>query len=163
MQRENQRRHRAGLKYKKTEGEKWIIDTSKDRGSVRPIDLVSRDPDRLRERDSKEAAVDPSRAEDAQAYIEQWVEKRIPLRGEYFELLLAQVLINQLHHIKQMYQVSLADVAKDKPEVEMKNADRPRRAGGECTGTQPTQCCMIAFRHCIDVGVPWSARNNDTT
>ena len=27
------------------------------RGSVRPIDLVSRDPDRLREHDSKEAVV----------------------------------------------------------------------------------------------------------
>ena len=51
------RKHRAGLKYKKLNGEKWIIDTSRDRGSVRPIDLVSRDPDRLREHDSKEAAV----------------------------------------------------------------------------------------------------------
>ena len=30
---------------------------SKDRGSVRPIDLVSRNPDRLREFESKEAAV----------------------------------------------------------------------------------------------------------
>ena len=47
------RKHRAGLKYKKVEGDKWIIDTGKDRGSVRPIDLVSRDPDRLREFESK--------------------------------------------------------------------------------------------------------------
>ena len=54
---EAQRKARAEEKYKKTEGDKWIIDTSKDRGSVRPIDLVSRDPDRLREHDSKEAAV----------------------------------------------------------------------------------------------------------
>ena len=51
------RKKRAGNKYKKVDGEKWIIDTSKDHGSVRPIDLVSRDPDRLREFDSKEAAV----------------------------------------------------------------------------------------------------------
>ena len=51
------RKKRAEHKYKKGEGDKWIIDTSKDRGSVRPIDLVSRDPDRLREFDSKEAAV----------------------------------------------------------------------------------------------------------
>ena len=51
------RHYRAGQKYKKVVGDKWIIDTSKDHGSVRPIDLVSRDPDRLREFDSKEAAV----------------------------------------------------------------------------------------------------------
>ena len=51
------RKKRARNKYKKVDGEKWIIDTSKDHGSVRPIDLVSRDPDRLGEFDSKEAAV----------------------------------------------------------------------------------------------------------
>ena len=51
------RKHRAGLKYKKVEGDKWIIDTGKDRGSVRPIDLVSRNPDRLRKFESKEEAV----------------------------------------------------------------------------------------------------------
>ena len=44
-------------KYKNVEGDKWIIDTSKDNGSVRPIDLLSRDPDRLREHDSRESAV----------------------------------------------------------------------------------------------------------
>ena len=44
-------------KYKKLAGDKWIINTSKDNGSVRPIDLVSRNPDELREFDSKEAAV----------------------------------------------------------------------------------------------------------
>ena len=54
---ENQRKHRAGLKYKKINDNKWIIDTSKDNGSVRPIDLVSRDPDRLLEFEIKEAAV----------------------------------------------------------------------------------------------------------
>ena len=54
----DERRHyRAVLKYKKVEGDKWSIDTSKDRGAVRPIDLVSRDPDRLREHVTIEAAV----------------------------------------------------------------------------------------------------------
>ena len=44
------RRSRAAAKYKrKYDGDKWIIDTSHKLGSVRPIDLVSRDPDRLRE------------------------------------------------------------------------------------------------------------------
>ena len=51
------RAYRAGNKYKKTDGGKWIIDTSNKLGSVRPIDLMSRDPDRLREFESKEAAV----------------------------------------------------------------------------------------------------------
>ena len=54
---DERRQHRAVLKYKKVEGDKWSIDTSKDRGAVRPIDLVSRDPDRLREHVTIEAAV----------------------------------------------------------------------------------------------------------
>ena len=44
-------------KYKKVENDKWIIDTSKDNDSVRPIDLLSRDPDRLRDHDSRGSAV----------------------------------------------------------------------------------------------------------
>ena len=52
-----QRKKRATAKYKKVDGDKWIIDTSRKGGSVRPIDLVSQDPDRLREFESKEAAV----------------------------------------------------------------------------------------------------------
>ena len=51
------RKRRAAAKYKKVDGDRWIIDTSQKVGSVRPIDLVSRDPDRLREHESKEAAV----------------------------------------------------------------------------------------------------------
>ena len=54
---DERRQHRAVLKYKKVEGDKWSIDTSKLRGAVRPIDLVSRDPDRLREHVTIEAAV----------------------------------------------------------------------------------------------------------
>ena len=57
VHRDEKRRCRAKQKYKKVEGGKWVIDTSKDNGSVRPIDLVSRDPDRLREFDSNQAAV----------------------------------------------------------------------------------------------------------
>ena len=57
LSKDEMRTYRAGLKYKKVEGDKWIIDTGKDRGSVRPIDLASRNPDELREFDSKEAAV----------------------------------------------------------------------------------------------------------
>ena len=34
-----QRKKRATAKYKKVDGDKWIIDTSKKGGSVRPIDL----------------------------------------------------------------------------------------------------------------------------
>ena len=45
------------MKYNKINEDKWIIDTSQHRGSVRAIDLVSRNPDQLREFDSKEAAV----------------------------------------------------------------------------------------------------------
>merc|ERR1712061_624942 len=40
--------------------------------------------------------------------------------GENIELLLPQVLVNQLHHVKQMMQTSLADFAKDKSEDYMK-------------------------------------------
>ena len=51
-----QRKWKASQKYVETHG-KWIINTSHKLGSVRPIDLVSRNPDRLREFESKEAAV----------------------------------------------------------------------------------------------------------
>ena len=51
-----QRKWKANQKYVETHG-KWIINTSHKLGSVRPIDLVSRNPDRLREFESKEAAV----------------------------------------------------------------------------------------------------------
>ena len=51
------RKRRAIAKYKKTDGDKWIINTCHKHGSVRPIDLTSRDPDWLREFKSKEAAV----------------------------------------------------------------------------------------------------------
>ena len=46
----------ANQKYVETHG-KWIINTSHKLGSVRPIDLVSRNPDRLRKFESKEAVV----------------------------------------------------------------------------------------------------------
>ena len=52
-----QRKKRATAKYKKVADNKWIIDTSRKHGSVRPIDLVSRNPDRLRKFESKEEAV----------------------------------------------------------------------------------------------------------
>ena len=55
--RDEQRIYRAKRKYKKVAGDKWIIDTSVQHGSVRPIDLVSRDPDCLREHVSLEAAI----------------------------------------------------------------------------------------------------------
>ena len=51
------RKRRAIAKYKKTDGDKWIINTCHKHGSVRPMDLTSRDPDWLREFKSKEAAV----------------------------------------------------------------------------------------------------------
>ena len=58
---EEWRAYRAGLKYKKVDGANWIINISHKLGSVRPIDLLSREPDRLREHDSKDAAVQPRR------------------------------------------------------------------------------------------------------
>ena len=55
------RRFRAGEKYKEIDGGKWIIDINKDRGSVRPIDLVHGDPNQephiLRKFDDKETAI----------------------------------------------------------------------------------------------------------
>ena len=51
-----QRKWKANQKYVETHG-KWIINTSHKFGSVRPIDFVSRNPDRLRKFESKEEAV----------------------------------------------------------------------------------------------------------
>ena len=76
---DERRQHRAALKYKKVEGDKWSIDTSKDRGAVRPIDLVSRDPDRLREFDSKEAAVMHARLQLRLRHI-AWAELSLKLK-----------------------------------------------------------------------------------
>ena len=50
-------KRRVVAKYKKIDGDKWTINASHRHGSVRPIDLVSRNPDRLSEFESKEAAV----------------------------------------------------------------------------------------------------------
>ena len=47
------RKRRAAAKYMKTDGDKWIINTSHKLGSVRPIDLVLRHLDRLDEFESK--------------------------------------------------------------------------------------------------------------
>ena len=51
-----ERKWKANQKYVETHG-KWIINTSHKLGSVRPIDLVSHNPDRLRKFESKEAVV----------------------------------------------------------------------------------------------------------
>ena len=55
LSKDEMRRYRAGKKYTTVNG-KWVIDTSRDVG-VRPIDLVSRDPDRLHEHETREAAL----------------------------------------------------------------------------------------------------------
>ena len=54
---ERHRQRRSLSKYRKVGGNTWIINISDKHGSVRPIDLVSRDPARLREFESKEAAL----------------------------------------------------------------------------------------------------------
>ena len=51
------RKRRAAAKYKKTDGDKWIINICHKYGGVRHIDLISCNPVCLREFESKEAAV----------------------------------------------------------------------------------------------------------
>ena len=75
------RRSRAAAKYKHVDGGKWIINTSHKLGSVRPIDLMSREPDRLCEFESKEAAVAfeeecYKEAERLKAAREDWTQYR---------------------------------------------------------------------------------------
>ena len=49
-----QRDYKTMLKYKKLPNGKFIVNTQHSYGSVRPVDLVSRDPDILREHETKE-------------------------------------------------------------------------------------------------------------
>jgi len=69
-----QRENAVGAKYKKRGG-KWVIDIHHRLGSVRSIDLVSRDPDVLREHDTREAAI----AYEMKLFRDKWEKQR---RGE---------------------------------------------------------------------------------
>ncbi len=74
---EAQRKKIALDRYKQI-GDKWIINTEHRLGSVRPIDLISGDPDEephvLREFDSKAAVID---------FEEEWFqEKERPMKAK---------------------------------------------------------------------------------